>query len=440
MWRPYKFSGLEKVTTTQRLLTERLAWMLPGVSDRGGVEPELLVRLKSLLDAELELRVDYVHVVTPRTVGRYVAAPTFLAVLAPLPHRTRGLLEVELALSHRAIDLLLGGSGEMSTLRPLTEIEEAVMSFLVLETLKVLAPYLDPGLPRLRLEGLARRLEEALALLAEEPHVVVVQLKAVLGGQDGFIRLFLPESVLRMANEPALGAERARRQMLRVGPHLSRLSGFKAWMRVEIGRTEVSADDLAALEPKSVVLLDELTAFPHKAEGGTARLKLGLGRAGTLDAELFLDQGHFFARVTAIRLGQTPLMPRQPTDVEERAAEILAAESERAKLVPAGAEQEQETTSPQELQAEAFGKGRRVDETNEGVELLSDIPLQIVVELARIPVTAEEVVSVRVGQVFDLHRVPGEPVELSVNGKVVARGELVEVEGHLGVRILSLLG
>jgi flagellar motor switch protein FliM len=31
-------------------------------------------------------------------------------------------------------------------------------------------------------------------------------------------------------------------------------------------------------------------------------------------------------------------------------------------------------------------------------------------------------------------------VELSVNGKVVARGELVEVEGHLGVRILSLLG
>jgi flagellar motor switch/type III secretory pathway protein FliN len=63
-----------------------------------------------------------------------------------------------------------------------------------------------------------------------------------------------------------------------------------------------------------------------------------------------------------------------------------------------------------------------------------------VVELARIPVTAEQVVALKVGQVVDLNRVPGEPVELSVNGKVVARGELVEVEGHLGVRILSLLG
>jgi flagellar motor switch/type III secretory pathway protein FliN len=55
-------------------------------------------------------------------------------------------------------------------------------------------------------------------------------------------------------------------------------------------------------------------------------------------------------------------------------------------------------------------------------------------------VTAEQVVSLKVGQVIDLNKVPGQPVDLSVNLKVVARGELVEVEGHLGVRILSLAG
>ncbi|MFZ5469612.1 MAG: FliM/FliN family flagellar motor switch protein, partial [Myxococcota bacterium] len=76
----------------------------------------------------------------------------------------------------------------------------------------------------------------------------------------------------------------------------------------------------------------------------------------------------------------------------------------------------------------------------EGGELLNDIPLQIAVELARVSITAEEVVALKVGEVLDLNRVPGEPVELSVNGKVVARGELVEVEGHLGVRVLSLAG
>ena len=54
--------------------------------------------------------------------------------------------------------------------------------------------------------------------------------------------------------------------------------------------------------------------------------------------------------------------------------------------------------------------------------------------------SAEEVVGLKVGHVFDLNRVPGEPLDLSVNGKIVARGELVELEGNLGVRILSLAG
>jgi flagellar motor switch protein FliM len=69
---------------------------------------------------------------------------------------------------------------------------------------------------------------------------------------------------------------------------------------------------------------------------------------------------------------------------------------------------------------------------------LSDIPLQIAVELGRVAISADEVVALKVGQVLDLNRLPNEPVDLSVNGKAVARGELVEVEGHLGVRVISL--
>ena len=75
-----------------------------------------------------------------------------------------------------------------------------------------------------------------------------------------------------------------------------------------------------------------------------------------------------------------------------------------------------------------------------GADLMNDIPLQIAVELGRVSTTAEEVVSLKVGHVFDLNRVAGEPLDLSVNGKVVARGELVEIDGNLGIRILSLAG
>jgi flagellar motor switch protein FliM len=75
-----------------------------------------------------------------------------------------------------------------------------------------------------------------------------------------------------------------------------------------------------------------------------------------------------------------------------------------------------------------------------GANLMNDIPLQIAVELGRVATTAEDVVSLRVGHVLDLNRVASEPLDLSVNGKVVARGELVEIDGNLGVRVLSLAG
>ncbi len=39
-----------------------------------------------------------------------------------------------------------------------------------------------------------------------------------------------------------------------------------------------------------------------------------------------------------------------------------------------------------------------------------------------------------------MNKSPGDPVDLSVHGKIVARGELVEVEGQIGVRILSISG
>jgi type III secretion system YscQ/HrcQ family protein len=76
----------------------------------------------------------------------------------------------------------------------------------------------------------------------------------------------------------------------------------------------------------------------------------------------------------------------------------------------------------------------------EGAEMLNDIPLQIAVEIGRVPVTADEIVALKVGHVFDLNRVAGEPLDLSVNGRIVARGELVEIDGNLGVRILTLAG
>lgn len=446
-WKPFRFTNLEKVSRLQQQLARNLEWMLPGVSADGQVSEGVRKRLNEMFEEEVALTTEYVHVVAPKNLRRYVGEPTFLGVLAPQPNKTRGFLEVELGLAHVAIDMLLGGAGEAISLRPLTDIEEGVMGYVLIETLKALAPSLDPSLPRLRLEGICRGFEEALQLLGEESHLAVVQLKAVFGTHSGYVRLFIPASVLATANPPPDSAVRAARRQAQAAAHLGRLSTVKNWLRAEIGQMAISSADLAQLRERDVILVEELTARPDKGEGGTARLRVGMGRTGFCDAEIVLEENRFKAKITAITIGEgNPVAAAEPEPPPEAGAEGAPPAEEPGGTteglstegigVRVGQTDEAgESTSP--------GVRSQVDETlksQEGAELLNDIPLQISVELARVPVSAEDVVSLKVGQVLDLNRMPGEPIDLSVNGKVVARGELVEIEGNLGVRVLSLAG
>lgn len=433
-WRPFVFSGLERVSKRHAQLVKNLEWMLPNVRSSGEVSSGVRQRLKEMLEEECSLQADYVHVVPMSQLQHYVGDTTFLAVLTPAPNKTRGLLEVELGLAHHAIDMLLGGSGDAVALRPLTDLEEGVMTYLIIETLKALSPSLDPALPKLRIEGVVRGFEDIRGLIPDHENLTVVQFKAVFGGHAGYVRLVIPEDVLSTANPPTdAGVRRARRRS-DAEAHLSRLRNVKTWVRAEIGTVEISATDLAQISERDVVLVDALSCRPDQGEGGTAKLKVGSGRAGHLDAEIVVEDGQYKARVTGINLGGPPPPGAGEDDPEEPPAE--AAEGEGGGEAPPDQESDESTTP-------GAVRGRNDVEDAEsagGADLMNDIPLQIAVELARVSTTAEEIVALKVGHVFDLNRVAGEPLDLSVNGKVVARGELVEVDGNLGVRILSLAG
>lgn len=424
-WRPFKFSNLEKVSKRHAQLVKNLEWMLPSVRSTGEVSSSVRKRLQEMLEEQVSVQAEYVHVVPMTQLQHYIGETTFLAVLAPQPNKTRGLLEVELGLAHHAIDMLLGGAGEAVALRPLTDIEEGVMTYVIIETLKALSPSLDPSLPKLRIEGIVRGFAEIQGLIPESENLAVVQLKAVFGGHSGYVRLVIPEEVLSTANPPADAAVRRARRAADAEAHLTRLRNVKTWVRAEIGNVEISATELSQLRERDVVLVDQLSCRPDQGQGGTAKLRVGYGRAGHLDAEIVAEGGHFQAKVTGISLGGPP-----PPGAGEESAEGAPAEGSPA-------EDAEESTTPGSVRGrndveDAQGAG--------GADLMNDIPLQIAVELGRVSTTAEEVVALKVGHVFDLNRVAGEPLDLSVNGKVVARGELVEIDGNLGIRILSLAG
>jgi flagellar motor switch protein FliN len=70
---------------------------------------------------------------------------------------------------------------------------------------------------------------------------------------------------------------------------------------------------------------------------------------------------------------------------------------------------------------------------------LSEIPMELSVEIGRTHMTVGETLELRVGSVVELERQAGEPVDLLVNGSPIARGEVVVTDEQYGLRITEIL-
>jgi flagellar motor switch protein FliN/FliY len=78
-------------------------------------------------------------------------------------------------------------------------------------------------------------------------------------------------------------------------------------------------------------------------------------------------------------------------------------------------------------------------EESGGLDLLMDIPLEITVELGRVNMLVKDVVELGTGSIVEINKAAGEPVDVMVNGRLVARGEVVVIEDNFGVRITEIL-
>ncbi|MCA8954257.1 MAG: flagellar motor switch protein FliN [Planctomycetes bacterium] len=93
------------------------------------------------------------------------------------------------------------------------------------------------------------------------------------------------------------------------------------------------------------------------------------------------------------------------------------------------------------VQPVAFGQlgtGSLGDE-NKNLDLLLDVEIPIAVEVGRTEMTLEEVLKLVPGSVIALDKKSEEPVDLRVNGKLVARGEVVLVDDAYGLRITQII-
>jgi flagellar motor switch protein FliN/FliY len=74
-----------------------------------------------------------------------------------------------------------------------------------------------------------------------------------------------------------------------------------------------------------------------------------------------------------------------------------------------------------------------------GLDRLRDVPVDLVVEIGRTRMTIGEALKLSPGSVIGLNRLAGDPVNLLVNGKPIARGEVVVVDEEFGLRVTEVV-
>ncbi|OHX53393.1 flagellar motor switch protein FliN [Planococcus salinarum] len=102
---------------------------------------------------------------------------------------------------------------------------------------------------------------------------------------------------------------------------------------------------------------------------------------------------------------------------------------------------EQPAASPsiQPVQFSSFDDSAAANTEPNNLSMLMDIPLQVTVELGRTKRTVKEILGVSQGSIIELDKLAGEPVDILVNDKLIAVGEVVVIDENFGVRVTDIL-
>lgn len=87
----------------------------------------------------------------------------------------------------------------------------------------------------------------------------------------------------------------------------------------------------------------------------------------------------------------------------------------------------------------AFDPNEAVQAPIYNLDMLLDIPLSITVELGRTKRSVKEILELSAGSIIELDKLAGEPVDILVNQRIVAKGEVVVIEENFGVRVTDIL-
>ena len=128
-----------------------------------------------------------------------------------------------------------------------------------------------------------------------------------------------------------------------------------------------------------------------------------------------------------------------PTAVEEEQQVAPPQSNVGAPIQAAPPAQKKPQIQVQEAQFESFESPSLTKAESNNLDMLLDIPLQVTVELGRTKRSIKEILEMSSGSIIELDKLAGEPVDILVNNRLIANGEVVVIDENFGVRITDIL-
>ncbi len=196
-------------------------------------------------------------------------------------------------------------------------------------------------------------------------------------------------------------------------------------------------------------LLDSefITVMPVDFTKELVQSAMSMGESAS-DGEAVQDDGG----VTGHRQVPTPVYeadyPDEAPRVRKKAAEPAPARTPPPppRRVAPPPEPAQDRRAPRKsvevapLQFANLDPSEEYDAEQVNLDLVMDIDLSVVVEIGRIKKLVKEIVALRAGSIIELEKQAGEPVDIMVNGKLIARGDVVVIDDNFGVRVTEIVG
>lgn len=107
--------------------------------------------------------------------------------------------------------------------------------------------------------------------------------------------------------------------------------------------------------------------------------------------------------------------------------------------MPMGYGMPMQNVNVQPAQFQPFANNLGMLSQQENIDLIMDVPLEVTVELGRTSKSIHDILEFAPGTILELNKIAGEPIDVLVNGKYVAKGEVVVIEESFGIRITEII-